>query len=120
MQSIAIYEDNDLMRALLGEWLSAAGYSVSTVPPYDAPSERAAELVIVSIYMPKHEGAKLVREVQAAHPDAPVIAISGQFRSGLAINGAAAQTLGVQKVIAKPLSRSDLLEAVRATIGPPL
>ena len=50
--------------------------------------------------MPKQAGAQL-REVQAAHPGAPLIAISGQFRAGLSTAGATAQTLGVQRVIAK-------------------
>ncbi len=57
--------------------------------------------------MPKHAGAQLVRETQAAHPGTPLIAISGQFRSGLSTNGATAQSLGVQQVIAKPLTRAD-------------
>jgi hypothetical protein len=48
-----------------------------------------------------------------------VIAISGQFFAGLTANGAIAQSLGVQQAIAKPLSRPDLLAAVRALIGPP-
>jgi hypothetical protein len=48
-----------------------------------------------------------------------LIAISGQFRSGLSDAGATARTLGVQQVIAKPLMRRDLLEAVRGMIGTP-
>jgi hypothetical protein len=75
-------------------------------------------LVIVSIYMPKQSGAQ-VREIQAAHPGTPLIAISAQFRSGLSAVGATAHTLGVERVIAKPLSRGDLLEAVRGMIGAP-
>jgi hypothetical protein len=48
-----------------------------------------------------------------------VIALSGQFRSGLSAAGATAQSLGVQQVLAKPLSGADLLESVRAMIGAP-
>jgi CheY-like chemotaxis protein len=69
--------------------------------------------------MPKQAGAQLVREIQTLHPGTPVIAISGQFFAGLTANGAIAQSLGVQQAIAKPLSRPDLLAAVRALIGPP-
>jgi DNA-binding response OmpR family regulator len=58
-----------------------------------------------------------VREIQAAHPGTPLIAISGQFRAGLSAVGATAQTLGVQQVIAKPFTCTDLLAAVRAIIG---
>jgi hypothetical protein len=43
-----------------------------------------------------------------------MIAISAQFRPGLAAAGAAARSLGVQQVIAKPLVQEELLDAVRA------
>jgi DNA-binding response OmpR family regulator len=129
MSNIVIYEENDLMRALLEEWLSEAGYGVHAAALHDRHSGaladgrpahgRPADLIIVSVYMPKHAGAQLVREIQAMHPGTPLIAISGQFLPGLSANGAIAQTLGVQQVIAKPLSRTDLLGAVRATIGAP-
>jgi CheY-like chemotaxis protein len=120
MSSIEIYEENDLMRGLLEEWLTEAGYRVHAAASHDLQSGRRADLVIVSVYMPKHAGAQLVREIQAMHPGTPLIAISGQFLPGLAANGAIAQTLGVQQVIAKPLTRGDLLGAVRAIIGAPV
>jgi len=119
MSDIVIYEEDDLMRALLEEWLSEEGYRVRAAVPRDVRQEGAADLVIASIYMPKHAGAQMVRDIQAVHPGTPVIAISGQFRSGLPAVGAAARTLGVQQVLAKPLTRADLLEAVRAMIGAP-
>jgi CheY-like chemotaxis protein len=125
MSNIVIYEGNDLMRALLEEWLSEAGYRVHAVASHDLRNNRleeilaAAELVIVSVSMPKHAGGQLVREIQAMHPGIPLIAISGQFLPGLSANGAIAQALGVQLVIAKPLTRNDLLSAVRAIIGAP-
>jgi DNA-binding response OmpR family regulator len=115
---IAIYEEDDLTRDLLRQWLTEAGYRVHTGT---ACGEGAgtADLVIVNVYMPKHAGVQCIRAIQAAHPNTPLIAISAQFRSGLSAAGAAAQTLGVQQVIAKPLVRAHLLEAVRAMIGAP-
>jgi DNA-binding response OmpR family regulator len=118
MSGIVIYEENDLMRALLQEWLGEAGYRVRAAEPDGMRHEDAADLAIVSVYMPKHAGAQLVREIRAAHPGTPLIAISGQFRSGLSAVGATADALGVQQVLAKPLTRGELLEAVRAIIGP--
>ena len=115
MSGILLYEDDDLMSALLQEWLRTAGYRVRD----DASRPGTADLVIVSVYMPKHGGAQRVRDIHAAHPGTPLIAISGQFRSGLPADGPAARILGVQQVIAKPLTRGDLLDAVRAVIGPP-
>lgn len=125
MSNIVIYEGDDLMRSLLVEWLREAGYRVHAVASHDLQNSRleetlaAADLVIISVFMPKQAGAQLVREIQAVHPGTPVIAISGQFLAGLSANGAIAQALGVQQVIAKPFTRNDLLGAVRAIIGVP-
>jgi len=124
MSNVVIYEENDLMRGLLAEWLSEAGYRVHAAVSHDPQGGsladgRPADLVIVSVSMPKHAGAQLVREIQAMHPRTPLIAISGQFLPGLSANGAIARALGVQQVIAKPLTRVDLLGAVRAIIGVP-
>ena len=116
---IVIYEEDYLTRALLQEWLGQAGYRVRVGRAHDANLDRPADLVIVNVYMPKCAGAQWVRDIQAAHPDTPIIAISGQFRSGLSAGGATAQTLGVRQVIAKPLIRSDLLDAVRGIKGAP-
>lgn len=119
MSSIVIYEEDDLMRALLEEWLRSAGYRVHSAASLSAPVQENADLVIVSIYMPKHAGVPLVCETRAAYPGTPLIGISAQFRSGLSTNGATAQTLGVAQVIAKPLTRESLLATVRGIIGAP-
>jgi DNA-binding NtrC family response regulator len=118
MSKVAIFEEDYLMRALLQEWLCSAGYSVpDTSSRKELPSR--ADLVIVSISSPKHAGAHMLQEVQTAHPGTPLIALSGQFRCGLSTAGATAHSLGVARVIAKPLTRDTLLGAVHAMIGPP-
>lgn len=115
---IGIYEEVYLTRTLLQEWLAQSGYRVRVGRPHDANLDRPADRVIVNAYMPKDAGALWVRDVHAAHPNTPIIAISGQFRSGLCAAGATAQTLGVQQVIAKPLIRADLLDAVHGMFRP--
>jgi two-component system response regulator CiaR len=119
MSDIVVIEEDNLMRGLLVEWLSAAGYSVRSPTPGDIEaSDNPPALVIVDVYMPRYEGARRLREVKAAHAETPVIAISGQFRPGLAGSSTAAEALGVQQVIAKPFSRRDLLAVVHRVIGP--
>jgi len=117
--AIVIYEEDPLTRALLTQWLDEAGYRVRLGNPRCLGTDAPCDLVILSMYMPKHTGARCVRDVQSAHPGTPVIAISGQFRSGLAADGATAQALGVQQVVAKPLSRQELLGSVRGIIDGP-
>jgi CheY-like chemotaxis protein len=118
MPRIVIIEEDKLMRELLVEWLSAEGYSVRAAAPGDARVPDDADLLIVDVYMPRREGANRLRAVKAAYPEAPLIAISGQFRSGLFGSCTAAAALGVRQVIAKPFSRRDLLAAVHSVIGP--
>lgn len=112
MLNVAVYEDNDLMRSLMSEWLEEAGYRL-------AAAGGLANLVIASVSMPRQSGVQRIREIQSRHPGVPVIAVSAHARAGLSTVGAAADLLGVQRVIAKPLAREDLLEAVRAMIGAP-
>ena len=114
---IVIYEEDYLTRGLLEQWLGEAGYRVRLGAAAKTEPADRADLVIANVTMPKHTGSRSIRCIQTIHPDTPLIAISAQFRSGLAACGTTAQTLGVQQVIAKPLVRGDLLEAVRGIIG---
>jgi DNA-binding response OmpR family regulator len=118
MSTIVIHEADDLMRALLQEWLTGAGYRVTAAAPYEPPPKVAADLVIVSIGMPKHTGSRVADKIRTANPGTPIIAISAQFRADLSTAGTTAQTLGVAQVIAKPLTRDALLAVVSAIIGP--
>jgi CheY-like chemotaxis protein len=113
---IVVIEEDRLMRGLLVEWLNDAGHAARAVAPGDAEAMHDADLVIVDVYMPRLDGARRLDAVKAAHPDAPVIAISAQFRPGLAVACSAAAALGVQQVIAKPFSRRDLLHAVDSVL----
>jgi CheY-like chemotaxis protein len=118
MLGIVIIEEDKLMRELLVEWLSAEGYSVRAAAPGGAQVPGKADVVIVDVYMPRHEGANRLRTVKTAYPEIPLIAISGQFRSGLVGACTAAAALGVRQVIAKPFTRRDLLAAVHSVVGP--
>ena len=97
--------------------MTADGYAVDPSAPGNAQAPGKADFVIVDVYMPRHEGAKRLRAVKALHPEAPLIAISGQFRPGLVGPCTAADALVVRQVIAKPFSRRDLLAAVPSVIG---
>jgi CheY-like chemotaxis protein len=116
---IVIYEEDYLTRALLEQWLGEAGYRVRVGEPGSSGAPTRTDLVIANVTMPKQSGPRSLRCIQSAHPDTPLIAISAQFRSGLSACGSTAQSLGVQQVIAKPLIRGDLLQAVRGMIGGP-
>jgi two-component system KDP operon response regulator KdpE len=117
MLDIVIYEEDQLTRSLMQEWLRDAGYRVRVGTSCNADRDQPGDLVVVNVYMPKQRGAECLRAIRAAHPGKPMIAISCQFRSGLEAEGAAARALGVRQAVAKPLVRDDLLKAVQAIVG---
>ena len=117
MSEIAIYERDDLMRDLLREWLTAAGYTVRDARIGIDPTP--PKLAIVCVETPKPESEMLIGGLQRNYPGMPIIALSGWARSGLSSNGAAAHALGVKRLLAKPLRRHELLVAIDAAIGPP-
>lgn len=119
MNRIAIYEPDDLMRSLLREWLTAAGYTVRDSMTDAGLSVPAPSLAIVSVETPKSANEVLIRGLQREYPGTPIIALSSRARSGLCSNGAAADALGVERLLAKPLRQHELLVAVDAAIGPP-
>ena len=117
MSKVVIIEDDVLMRSLMAEWLKEEGYHVEEVALNEVNTIAAADVVIVNVYMPRKLGAERLRAARKAYPDVPTIAVSAQFRPGVECSGSAARTLGVDRVIAKPLGREALLDAVRSVIG---
>jgi CheY-like chemotaxis protein len=114
---IGVIEHDNLMRGLLTEWLSAAGYAVRDGSVGQRAAHHGVDLIIVDVYMPRQSGARIIRAVQRVYPGTPIIAISGQFRPGLANSCSAARDLGAWRLLPKPFSREDLLGAVRAVIA---
>jgi DNA-binding response OmpR family regulator len=119
MPGIVILDEDVLMRGLIEEWLTEAGYAVRKRRLAGAPPATNVDLVIIDLHAPREAGVEIVRAARETYPDAPVIAISGRFRPGLAGCCAAAQGLGAQALIAKPFGRDELLAAVGAVIGVP-
>jgi len=126
MPQILIIEDDDLMRGLLVEWLSAAGYPVrvgalsgegTEGTDRSDPAEAPADLMIVNVNRPRQQGAERLRRVREAHPGTPVIAISSQFCGSIAGCAASAQAIGADRMLAKPCGRTELLDAVAAVVG---
>jgi DNA-binding response OmpR family regulator len=117
MSHIVVIEQDQLMRGLLLEWLSAEGYVVDTAAHEADDTIEDADLLIVDVLSPRCDGRNRLRALKRAHPGTPLIAISGQFRPGTAGMSSIAETLGVRQIIAKPFTRHDLLSVVRSVIS---
>jgi DNA-binding response OmpR family regulator len=107
---VVVFEDDALIGSLLDQWLTRAGYRVAR--PGDV-SETAPMLVIADVPDPRAAETVLgpLREYAA-----PILVLSARFRRGLAGSAEAARRLGVTKVLPKPFTRTELLDAVRASL----
>jgi CheY-like chemotaxis protein len=119
---ILVIEDDAIMREAVAEWLSDAGYRVSTASDGSAGlvAVRASvpALVVTDIYMPGMSGAAVIAALKQHHPEVRIIAISGLFESGYGINADAAIALGAARALVKPFKRAELLEAVAELLTP--
>jgi DNA-binding NarL/FixJ family response regulator len=109
---VVLSEPDKLLFALFSEWLQRAGFE-----PLDCASQASAAravLVIVDVPMPARDGAARLGALRRRFPQARMLAISSRFRPGLCGSAAAAGTLGVDAVLAKPFSFEQFIAQVRA------
>jgi len=107
---VLIMEEDAQIRELLERWLGEAGYVVTTA------SDGPPRLIIADVAEPQSADERIaaLRAVYAA----PILLLSARFRRGLGSSADAALRLGVQKVLPKPFTRSELLAAVSDSIAP--
>ena len=113
---IRVVETDDLIRELLVRWLGEAGHAVHACAAGDPAPEGRVRLVIANVASPRRVGP-LVTSLRAYQ--APILIVSARFRRGLGASAAAARQLGVEGVLPKPFTRSELLAAVGEIIGDP-
>lgn len=116
MASVLVVDDEEAVRSLLRKLLEREGHEVVVVSEGEAAltvyAEKAFDLVITDLVMPKMNGLQAIGELLGAHPTARIIAISGGgIRTGDPLL-ASARDLGACVTLAKPFDRAALLQAV--------
>ncbi len=121
MTRILVIDDDDRFRSMLEQMLTKAGYEVATAANGHAglQLQRAAPaaLVITDLIMPEKEGMETIMELRRSFPAVRIIAISGGGRHGTQDFLPVAAKLGAARTLAKPFTRDELLEAVRAALA---
>jgi len=124
MVKILVVDDDEQIRNLLEEILTAEGYEVATadngLTGMEWLNRELCDLAIIDIIMPEKEGAELIHELHRQQPVLKIIAISGggvHVDADHALN--VAKILGASHTLNKPFTKSDILPLVHDLIGPP-
>ncbi|HEY4972364.1 MAG TPA: response regulator [Steroidobacteraceae bacterium] len=126
MNDILIIDDEDDIREALRRVLERAGYRIRTAEDgadgLTKMQQRAADIIITDIIMPKLNGVETIAAMRERYPHARIIAISGGGNFGVtdyqpdAITTsaylAAANKAGAHIILTKPFDSADLLKAI--------
>jgi DNA-binding response OmpR family regulator len=115
MPRLLLIEDDAMVREVLATVLVHAGHTV--VEARDGREgmvlfhAESPDLVITDLIMPDHEGMEVIATLHRAHPELPIIAMSGcGSRSSLYLR--TAEKLGASRTLPKPFAPAELLGAV--------
>ena len=110
MKRVLIVEHDNLVRALIAEWLAEAGVR-SVYPDAAGVAPANVDAVVVDVAS-LQEAHAVLSPWQRAYPGTRLVAASGRFAACNTANDAMASRLGVTRVLAKPFARADLYRAL--------
>jgi CheY-like chemotaxis protein len=118
LKTILILDDEEGIRELFRETLEGAGYETFlTASGKDALrqlNQRPVDLLITDLVMPGQEGIETIVAVRKDFPTLQILAISG-FGGGSHLK--AAQMLGANETLPKPVDIALLRDTVKQMIG---
>ena len=113
--SILLVDDDNQFRTMLSEALTGEGYEVQEasdgLQAIKLYGSQPTDIVITDLVMPVKEGLETITEIKRLFSGVKIIAISGGGRGGRDYLKMA-KAFGAQRVLAKPFSHGEILEAI--------
>jgi DNA-binding NtrC family response regulator len=110
-RSVLVVDDDDTLRATLKKIFAKAGYDASTardgMEALDFIRERAVDIVLADVRMPRKNGLSLLDSVHELRPETKVVVMTAY---GTADTEQDALRRGAYAYVSKPVSRDVLLE----------
>jgi CheY-like chemotaxis protein len=117
VRRILVVDGEPVAMGALCDLLSMDGYAaVGLCEPGEALQRLRSEFfdaVITDVVLPGGQGLDVVRTARELRPGSPVLVVTGQVNS---LASEAARTLGVRRVLGKPLRYETLISALRDCI----
>ena len=131
MANILIIDDEKDVRVVLKEVLRRAGHDVTLAANGREGLEKlaadGADVVVTDVIMPGINGVAMVQQIREAHPDMPIIVISGggnvapmDYEPGAISTSAylaSATIAGANRTLTKPFERQALIDAVQELLA---
>jgi CheY-like chemotaxis protein len=120
MATILVVDDEIVLKIMLGKILSLDNHEIVTadngVSALAFLAENRVDLVITDIMMPEMDGSAFLEILRAekSGKDLPVIVLTG---TGTMSSLDAARQMGVERILSKPISSQELLQAIEETLG---
>jgi two-component system nitrogen regulation response regulator NtrX len=118
---ILIVDDDAQIRTLLRTVLESRGYVVwhasDGVEAAGLMQTETPDLVVTDIFMPEADGFEVLAAIKKAHPDMPVIVVSGSQITPNVDFLHLAGRLGAYSVLHKPFRPQELIDAVERALG---
>jgi len=120
MKRILVAEDQEDLRAILRDYLTASGYAVvEAVDGVESVAKAASDrpdLVLMDIQLPLLDGYEATRQIKALPGLAaiPIIAVSSFAMKG---DEEKARAAGCDDYVTKPYSPVQLLRIIRGVLG---
>ncbi len=115
---VLVVEDEEIVREMLATTLRLAGHEVTEVASGEealqALTERRFDVVVTDIAMPGVSGWEVASAAREREEPIPVIFVTGWAAS---VDRNRARKMGVRRILAKPTTTEELLEAVREALG---
>ena len=116
MTSILVVDDDDDIRALVGELLERAGHVVIKAPDGESALKlfysRQPDLVVLDVSMPGLDGWEVLNRIRELS-DVPVLMLTARAEELEKVRGLRA---GADDYVTKPFGRQELLARVDATL----
>jgi PAS domain S-box-containing protein len=118
-ETVLLLEDDDSLRQVTCEFLTASGYNVLQAGRGEAAIDLANQhrgaipLIVSDVVLPEMSGPSAVSKLQVLHPEMQVLYVSGYAEVPVAQQLIAEGTI----VMPKPVSRMDLLKKVNEMLN---
>jgi len=115
---ILVVDDELMIRNLLGDVLTDAGYSVDTAPEAKTAAEKLRtgefDLVLLDYMMPEETGIDLLRRIKEEGINVAVIILTAYASLESAVE---ALRLGAEDYLSKPINRDILLHSIEKVLS---